>query len=174
MTAAELPWDARRHELGVASRDVSQLILAPLPVVAAEELAAQFAALDPWAAYGYPASSLAAYLAHVEAGAPRFAIYSRSAIVGVAGLRLAWLKGPYLQFLGVLPGHQGKGIGQSVLAWLDEEARAGLGPNIWVCVSEINTGALALYERHGFARVTALEDLVRDGRTEILLRKRMS
>jgi ribosomal protein S18 acetylase RimI-like enzyme len=42
-----------------------------------------------------------------------------------------------------------------------------------VAASDFNSGALRFYERHGFVRVAALEGLVAEGRSEILLRKRL-
>lgn len=168
----EPAWSGGPHVLA-ARFGGDPLVLSPLPVADAEGLAARFAAIDPWAAYGFPASELAAYFARIEAGAPRFAIRAGANIAGVAGMRLAWLKGPYLQFLGILPEYQGQGIGGAVLDWLDRGARAGLGRNVWVCVSEINASGMAFYERHGFERVASLDDLVRDGYAELLLRKRL-
>ena len=81
-----------------------------------------------------------------------------------------WLKGPYLQLLGLLPDFQSRGIGSSVMGWFAECA----GPdtrNLWVISSAFNTGAIAFYRRHGFTEVATLRDLVADGFDEILLRK---
>ena len=39
----------------------------------------------------------------VDGGAPRFAVWLGGKLAGAAGLRLNWLRGPYVQFLGVLP-----------------------------------------------------------------------
>jgi ribosomal protein S18 acetylase RimI-like enzyme len=150
-----------------------ELGLVPFPTAEAGRLGAIFAGLDPWAAYAYPASGLAAYFEMHEPGAPRFAINSGGEIAGVVGLRLNWLKGPYLQFLGLIPAYQRRGIGGAVLGWLEGEARALNERNLWVLASEINSGALRLYERSGFTRVAELEDLVTEGRREIMLRKRL-
>ncbi len=166
-------WDSCRHDLRAGDGAHAPIALAPLPAQAAEGLSARFAAMDPWAAYGYPASGLAAYLRTREPGAPRFAIAAGGNLAGVAGLRLAWLKGPYLQFLAVLPEFQGQGVGGAFLEWLDREARAGLGPNVWVCVSEINARGRLFYERHGFTLTATLEGLVIENRAELLLRKRL-
>lgn len=180
-------WETREHVLAPSFEDPPELrrenaanpagqvlpTLRPLAPAMAGELAARFAAMDPWAAYGYPANRLAAYLGGQEPGAPRFAVCLGPAVAGAAGLRLAWLKGPYLQFLGLLPEHQGRGLGGTVLHWLEREAREGLGPNVWVCVSEMNRRAFAFYRRHGFEHAAALPELVCPGKVELLLRKRV-
>ena len=41
-------------------------------------------------------------------------------------------------------------------------------------VSGFNDRARAFYERHGFAPAATLDDLVRDGSCELLLRKRLA
>jgi hypothetical protein len=42
-----------------------------------------------------------------------------------------------------------------------------------VLVSGFNARTRAFYERHGFALAATLDDLVRDGSRELLLRKRL-
>lgn len=150
------------------------LTLEPLPAPAARGLAEAFAAIDPWRRYPYDADNLERYFGGVEAGAPRLALMRETAIVGVAGLRTNWLRGPYLQFLGILPEHQGSCLGSAVLRWLASEAQSRGAHNLWVCVSDFNTGALRLYERHGYAVVGPLPDLVRPGFTELLMRRQFA
>jgi len=162
---------APRHEL--PARDGKTLSIDQLSAADGNRLGAIFAAIDPWATYGYPVSALAGFLSAQEPGAPRFALKLDAALVGAGVLRPGWLRGPYLQFLAILPGFQGRGLGSAVLDWMEREARAGNERNLWVAASEINTGALRLYERHGFTRTAKLDDLAWDGRAEILLRKRL-
>jgi ribosomal protein S18 acetylase RimI-like enzyme len=137
-------------------------------------LGAAFAGIDPWAAYGYPPATLAAFLAGSEPGAPRLALRLDGELAGAAVVRSGWLRGPYLQFLAVLPPWQGRGIGTSFVEFMEREARAAQERNLWVAASEINDGAMRLYERLGFSRVTRLDDLACDGRAEILFRKRLT
>jgi GNAT superfamily N-acetyltransferase len=139
----------------------------------AETLGPALAAIDPWATYAYPASALSVYLGKDEPGAPRFSLRDGATLAGAVGLRLDWLRGPYLQLLGLLPGYQGCGFGAAVLAWIEREARAASQRNLWVVASDFNSGALRFYERYGFTRVAALEALVAEGRDEVLLRKRL-
>jgi diamine N-acetyltransferase len=140
---------------------------------AAKALGAGFAAIDPWARYPYPASALEAYFVAQEPGAPRYAIGSGGETIGALGLRLNWLRGPYIQFLGMLPGKQSRGLGGRVLGWVEADARNQGARNIWVAASDFNAGAIRFYERHGFTRAADLEGLVRDGKTEVLMRKRI-
>lgn len=150
------------------------IFLAPLRSEDAEHLGASFAAIDPWMSYPYPAAALAKYFAQQEASAPRLALYADAALAGVLGLRLAWLRGPYVQFLGLLPSFQGRGLGTLALAWIEGEAHRAGERNLWVAASDFNAGARRFYERHGFVSAATLDGLVRDGRTEFLLRKRLA
>lgn len=157
-----------------ASQTVTHSIkLHVLPPEDADWLGEQFAAMKPWADYPYPAHALAKYFRGNEPHAPRLSICKGQEIIGVLGLHLNWLRGPYIQFLGLLETQQGHGIGRQILNWVEEEARNEASRNIWVLVSEGNLRALAFYERCGFSAVTPLPSLVQDGRTEILLRKQL-
>jgi GNAT superfamily N-acetyltransferase len=155
---------------GVSTRRVT---LAPIPTSEAHRLGAAFAAIDPWAKYAYTPERLAAFFAGSEPSAPRYALHADGDIAGVVGLRLDWLRGPFLQFLGVLPSAQGKGLGGSVLAWIEREARRGEHRNLWVTASDFNIRALSLYKRHGYEETARLDGLVSDEYAEILFRKRL-
>lgn len=111
------------------------------------------------------------YLATDEDGAHRYAIDVDGAAAGAATVRHPWLRGPYLELLVLLPGHQGRGIGGAFLRWFQNEAQRNASRSLWACASRSNTRALAFYRRHGFAETAVLPDLVADGFDEILLRK---
>lgn len=187
MTDSRQPFLAERFEIGgIAPRGdgdapgtmlrhvrAAQVTLQPFPSYEAARLGEALAAIDPWKSYPYPASGLARYFASGTDAAPVFAILAGEHIAGVAGLRLDWLRGPYLQFLGLLPQFHGSGLGSLVLDWMAREA----GPsarNLWVCASDFNTAAIRFYQRHGFERVALLEALVQDDRNEVLMRKRLA
>ena len=139
----------------------------------AATLGASLSEIDPWVRYPFPKPALGAHLAAVEPGAPRYILKAGTASCGAVGLRLNWFSGTYLQFLGILPGMQRQGLGSIVLSWLEAGARAQSARNVWVAASDFNTGAIRLYERHGFKRVALIEGLVADGLNEVLLRKRL-
>ncbi len=136
-------------------------------------LGAAFAAIDPWAHYNYTAEALSKYLGDREENAPRYQIVVGEAVAGAIVIRKNWLRGPYLQFLAILPSFQGRGVGSAALSWFEAEAMKDRVRNIWVCASDFNAGALAFYQRFGFVRVATLDGLVSDDMGEILLRKRL-
>jgi ribosomal protein S18 acetylase RimI-like enzyme len=164
-------FDASRYVLRLA--DGEEVTLEPLPAGEAPRLGDAIATMDPWHAYGYPASALARMLGAHEAGAPRLAFVMDGRIVGAAIIRAAWLRGPYLQFLALLPEAQGRSIGAAFLRLFEAESRAADERNLWVVASQINTGAIRFYEGHGFEKVADLDGLAYDGRTEFLFRKRL-
>ena len=160
--------------IAVTSTDGGRVIsLHTMSADAAATLGQAFAAIDPWARYPFSVAALTAYLATIESDAPRYAIHVDGALAGAIGTRGAWLRGPYLQFLGVLPTFQRLGLGRAMLTWFEKEARARGERNLWVATSDFNQNALRFYEHQGFEHAAVLDDLVRDGISEILLRKRL-
>lgn len=145
--------------------------LRPLQPDEVAPLAAALAAMEPWSRYTKLASNLPGYLAASQPGAPRFAIVSDGVAAGVLGLRLEWLFGPYLQFIGVLPQHQGKGLGSTTIRWFLRETERRGTRNAWICVSDFNVRARQLYEAHGFEAIATLDGLVEPGIREILMRR---
>jgi diamine N-acetyltransferase len=163
------PFRSEAYDIGsIKSRNVA---LTPLQEGEAEVLGEVFAAIDPWKSYPFTAAALAGYFAQHEPDAPRFALRLGDQLAGVVGLRLNWLRGPYLQFLGIAPAFQTAGLGKLVLDWIDHEARSGSAHNVFVCATDTNAKAIAFYKRHGFRLVGDLADLVQAGKTEVLLRK---
>lgn len=147
--------------------------LAPLDPALADPLGEAFAALSPWRDYPFSAAALAGYFRGIQPDAPRFAIRVGDQVAGIAGLRRSWLRGPYLQFLGLLPAFQGHGLGSAVLAWFERDARAMGERNLWVATSDFNRDAFRFYTRAGYHETARIDGLIRDGKTEILMRKRL-
>jgi GNAT superfamily N-acetyltransferase len=132
------------------------------------------ATMDPWRTLGYADTALKQYLDSTDPALRRFAIHdSASGTIGVVCVRFPWLRGPYLELLGVFPAAQGRGVGQAVLAWLESEARRATR-NIWTVTSEFNARARQFYRAAHFVEVALLPDLVTNGYSEILLRKTLS
>ena len=127
------------------------LTFEPMSRAAAETLAPLLANIDPWARYAYTAAALASFLAAEEVDAPRYSIAVDRAIAGAVSIRKNWLRGPYLQFLGILPPYQNQGIGGSVLNWFENQACEASAQNIWVAVSEFNARALSFLRDTGSA-----------------------
>lgn len=180
MTGGEAPFGAESYDLGIAQ-------LRPVTEGDAPVLGAGLAAIDPWRRMGFPAKALSGYLTRDDLAVRRFAIWTdeggraadegAAALSGVVSVRDPWLRGPYLEVLGLLPHAQGRGIGAAVMDWFENEARTGkpamAATNLWVLCSDFNAGGLAFYKRHGFVEVAPLDGLGGPGFTEILLRKRL-
>lgn len=143
----------------------------PMTPGAAATIAPVLAGIDPWATYKSEAVALQSYLSTPEAGAPRFQILDQGEPAGAIGIRENWLRGPYLQFLAILPAYQDRGIGTAALAWFEGKARASAAKNLWVAASEFNTRAIVFYEKHDFEQVAKLDGLVAEGHAELLMRK---
>jgi ribosomal protein S18 acetylase RimI-like enzyme len=136
-------------------------------------LATMLAADDPWRRLGLSGAALAGYLGRADAGLTRFRIVVDDTDQGVLCLRYPWLRGAYIELIGVAPGRRYAGTGSAVLTWMADEI-AGRASNLWATVSAFNQRARRFYSRHGFDEVAPLADLVRPGEDEILLRKRIA
>ena len=165
------PSEAIKIEAGAPGAPA--LVLTSISADMADVLGRGFAAIDPWARYPYPAAALSKYFANSEPHAPRYAVFSGGVLAGALGLHLNWLRGPYIQFLGLLPGHQRGGAGLRLLEWCEHEAHSSFARNLWVAASDFNADAIRFYERFGFVRTAELDGLVRDDRNEVLFRKRL-
>jgi len=152
----------------------STVAFRPMTAEAAESLGSAFARINPWAHYAYTAPKLAAFLAEEEPGTRRFQIMADQALAGAIVIQSKWFRGPYLQFLGVLPAFHRRGLGRLALGWFESAAQADGARNLWVAASEFNVGAQAFYERHGFVRIATIDGLIAEGTAEILFRKRLA
>ena len=168
---ARNPFTNSEYSLG-DDRTGRQIRLGPVPGTSAHELGEAFAAIDPWLSYKFPAETLSAFLANERDGRYRFLVSEGNETAGIVIVTVPWLFGPYLHFLGLLPSFQDKGIGTEVMTWFEAEA-LGHFRNLWICVSDFNKGAVRFYERLGYLHAARLDGLVVDGRSEILLRKRI-
>ena len=136
-------------------------------------IGARLAAMDPWKRLGYGAEPLGRYLAAADPSLKRFAVQNEPETVAVVCIRYPWLRGPYLELLAVFPGNQGQGVGQAILAWIEEQARPS-AKNLWTMTSEFNHRARRFYQAAGFVEIAPVADLVADGCNEILLRKTLT
>ena len=84
---------------------------------------------------------------------------------GVAG-------SPYVASVAVAESERGRGVGKALLD--ATEARYPKARYVFLCVSDFNVRARALYERHGYRLVGALPDYVVDGHAELLMAKRLA
>jgi len=92
---------------------------------------------------------------------------------GIAGFVILQICGTfkgYIQTLCISETHRGKGLGKKMLHFCEERILK-ISPNIFICVSSFNKGAIKLYYEFGFKLAGELNDFVKDGLSELLLRK---
>ncbi|WP_170937004.1 MULTISPECIES: GNAT family N-acetyltransferase [Rhodomicrobium] len=140
---------------------------------AAESLGGDLAAMVPWARLGTSRDQLTGFLSASDDNKRSFSIIADGGLAGVIVVRFPWLSGPYLNLLAVLDGQRSKGVGRAALGWFEAEARAAGARNAFLCVSAFNAPAIAFYRRNGYSQATVLEDLIKDGEDEFLMRKRL-
>ncbi len=145
------------------------LELRPVAVDEAAILGLQLMAMEPWRSLGFTATGLERYFTRVDPGLHRYSVLWEGRLAGVVAVRYPWLRGAYLELLGLFAETQGRGMGQHIIAWLVSETSIG-GANLWATVSASNHGARCFYEKQGFVPIGDIPNLVREGYTEILLR----
>lgn len=135
----------------------------------AEACAQLMASSEPWVTLGrtYEAS-----LAIIRD--PSREVYvALDAQGAVAGFVILFLAGPfagYLQTVCLAPGSRDQGLGRRLIEFA--ERRIGeVSPNVFLCVSDFNPRARALYERLGYQLVGELTDFLVRGHAELLYRK---
>jgi ribosomal protein S18 acetylase RimI-like enzyme len=128
------------------------------------------AGMDPWHTLRYTPDALERYLLHPDAALYRYTVVSQDKIIGVVCVRYPWLRGAYLELIGLDAAYQGLGVGSALLHWLEEQAQLE-SQNVWVLVSAFNTRGRTFYTRHGFTEIGTLKDFVQPGYHEFLLRK---
>jgi ribosomal-protein-alanine N-acetyltransferase len=76
----------------------------------------------------------------------------------------------YIQTISINSTGRGQGYGTQLLQFCEKRILR-YSPNIFICVSSFNHGAIQLYTKFGFELVGELKDFVKQGFTELLLRK---
>jgi ribosomal-protein-alanine N-acetyltransferase len=99
-----------------------------------------------------------------------FIIRNDEVIAGFVILQMDGTFKGYIQTICISEDFRGKGLGKKLLKFCEERILK-ISPNIFICVSSFNTGALQLYTDFGFKIVGELNDFVKEGFTELLLRK---
>ena len=80
----------------------------------------------------------------------------------------------YLQTIEVMPEARGRGVGAELLTRSEEAARAAGAARIWLHVDEENTGAIRMYQRHGYVFEGRQEDYYPHGRGALIAVKVLS
>ena len=103
-------------------------------------------------ATAWTAESFWSELAHPESRTYLVAQGSDGAILGYAGVMAVGADAD-VQTIAVAPAAQGQGLGGTLLEALVDVARRAGATSLLLEVRADNTGAIALYERHGFDRI---------------------
>ena len=91
-------------------------------------------------------------------------------IIGFAVIQTCGSFKGYIQTLAIDTAFRGHGYGTKLLQYCEEKILR-YSPNVFICVSIFNKRALALYLKFGFVKVGELSNFVKEGYTELLLRK---
>jgi ribosomal-protein-alanine N-acetyltransferase len=103
---------------------------------------------------------------------------AREAYVGlveeeIVGFMILIMHGAFVGFIqtvAVEPEWRNRGIGTTFMKFAEDRILADT-PNVFMCVSSFNDGAMRLYKRLGYEVIGELRDLIVPGHSEILLRK---
>ncbi|MGC8492882.1 MAG: GNAT family N-acetyltransferase [Syntrophobacteraceae bacterium] len=144
--------------------------LSPVRVEYVSALSILLCSMEPWLTLGYTPEVFEFYLLQSDLALARNVVLISGEVAGVVSLRNPWLFGPLIELLALFEGFRGRGIGRSIVDWIGERYKAN---NLWVTVSSFNLGAQRFYEKAGFEKTAILEDLIKPGWEEILLRKQM-
>lgn len=91
-------------------------------------------------------------------------------IAGFIILQVCGTFSGYIQTICIDKAFRGKGLGK-ILLHFSEKRVLKFSPNLFICVSSFNKGAIRLYHDFGFKLVGELDNFVKEGFTELLLRK---
>jgi ribosomal-protein-alanine N-acetyltransferase len=95
---------------------------------------------------------------------------SENEIAGFAILQVCGTFSGYIQTICINEAFRGRGLGTKLLLFCEERILE-FSPNIFICVSSFNKRAMKLYYEFGFKLVGELDNFVKDGLSELLLRK---
>ncbi|MEN6442097.1 MAG: GNAT family N-acetyltransferase [Syntrophobacter sp.] len=147
-------------------------VIEPLKTADVREIGNTLAAMDPWLTLGYQPEALSHYLLRADPALRRYSLFVSDNLAGVLAVRHPWLFGPFIELIALFGGNRGKGLGRMLIEWVC--AQFPNSPNLWATVSSFNRDAREFYDRLGFEQSATLDNLIRAGREEILLRKRLS
>lgn len=102
-----------------------------------------------------------------------YVVENEKEIAGFVIIQVCGTFSGYIQTICISEAHKGQGIGTKLLQFCEERILK-ISPNIFICVSSFNKGAIKLYYEFGFKLVGELDNFVKEGFTELLLRKTVS
>jgi len=99
-----------------------------------------------------------------------YVIETENTIAGFVILQICGTFSGYIQTICIDEVYRGRVFGKELLHFCEERIHK-FSPNVFICVSSFNKGAIKLYYEFGFKLIGELENFVKDGFTELLLRK---
>jgi [ribosomal protein S18]-alanine N-acetyltransferase len=123
---------------------------------------------DPWITLGMDFSQCCE--AFEGAGKEVYIIKEGEDIEGFVILQVNGTFSGYIQTICISENYRGRGLGKLLLHYCEERVHQ-FSPNLFICVSSFNKRAIRLYLGFGFKLVGELNDFVKEGFTELLLRK---
>jgi [ribosomal protein S18]-alanine N-acetyltransferase len=133
-----------------------------------ETCASMMSKTDPWITLGMNYGDC--LKAFEGKGKEIFVLKDAGTIAGFVILQVYGTFSGYIQTICIGKTHRGKGLGTKLLMFCEERILK-FSPNIFICVSEFNKGAMKLYYKMGFKLIGKLDNFVKEGFAELLLRK---
>jgi len=99
-----------------------------------------------------------------------YVLEDENEIAGFVILQICGTFKGYIQTFCIREMHRGKGFGKKLLQFCEDRILK-ISPNIFICVSSFNKGAIKLYYEFGFTLIGELNDFIKAGFNELLLRK---
>ena len=123
---------------------------------------------DPWITLGM---NYELCLKAFEGGCKEiYVVETENVIAGFVIIQTCGTFSGYIQTICIDEPYRGRGFGKKLLQFCEERILK-FSPNIFICVSSFNKGAIKLYHVFGFKLIGELENFVKEGFTELLLRK---
>lgn len=99
-----------------------------------------------------------------------YVVETENVIAGFVILQVCGTFSGYIQTICIGEDYRGKGFGTKLLQFCEDRILK-FSPNVFICVSSFNKGAARLYYDFGFKLVGELDNFVKEGFSELLLRK---
>ena len=132
------------------------------------QCATLMAGSDPWLAMGISYEECLSAFGRFENTV--FVLQQDDSVLGFVMLQEQGSFKGYIKTLCINENYRGLGYGSLLLQFCEQHILA-YSPNLFICVSAFNQGALKLYTRFGFELVGELPNFVKQGFTELLMRK---
>jgi ribosomal protein S18 acetylase RimI-like enzyme len=100
----------------------------------------------------------------------KYIVEAEKTIAGFVIIQICGTFSGYIQTICIDEAYRGRGFGKKLLQFCEERILK-FSPNVFICVSSFNKGAIKLYYEFGFKLIGELENFVKEGFTELLLRK---